>query len=257
MSPKMRLISAYAVFNILLSTCCNAFTARFLLIVSPSSKTKTISNRYKTPSSQKINYFALGSSADPEENYNNSKENDSPFPIPSLTEGIKIQNTERAILTHVKLVDASLRSLTGQGVTERMGLDNLTSPPDIYRSIYNNNRYILITHGTEENPIFNFGNQAALSAFYRSWESLTAMASAQSVVLRSIDEEMRIELMRKVTTENYVEGASGIRIRGDGTFIKLIDAVVWNCFNEDGTVIGQAAFFDRYKCPIIKTVEDA
>lgn len=179
---------------------------------------------------------------------------DVPSPIPSLTGGTKIKNTQRDIVTHVKLVDASLGNLTGRSVAVRMGLDPSSS--DIYESICNSERYVLISHGTEDEPIFNFGNVAALTAFFRSWESLIAMPSAKSVVLRSVDEEMRIQLMQKVTDDNFVEGASGIRIRDDGTYLKFMDAVVWNCFDEEGCKIGQAAFFDREKCHIIDTVDE-
>lgn len=180
---------------------------------------------------------------------------DTPFLLQSLNGGPKITGTERDIATHVELVDKSLRDLTGIGVSERMGLD--LESPELYESICTNTRYVLITHGTEADPIYNFGNNAALAAFFRSWESLVAMPSAQSVVLRSIDEEMRIILMKKVTDDGFVEGASGIRVRDDGAYIKLVDAIVWNCHDKSGAKIGQAAFFDRKKCPIIDTLDQA
>jgi hypothetical protein len=125
----------------------------------------------------------------------------------------------------------------------------------LYEMVYLNNRYVLITHGTEADPIYNFANRAACTAFWRSYDDVVQLPSARSVVLQSDDEAKRIELMKAVTNQGYVEGATGIRVRDDGRFIKLVDAVVWNVVDNDGTHIGQAAFFDRSKCPILDSIE--
>ena len=188
------------------------------------------------------------------------------FEMPPLDDGIKISGTDRDIITHVQLLDSSLRSLTGQGVWERMMQEEDLSTPEKtvlsdldptmrYEQICSNDHYVLISHGTEADPIYNFGNKAALDAFHRSWHDLIILPSAKSVVLRSEDEVLRNELFRKVANDGYVQAASGIRVRDDGRFIKLVDAVVWNCYDQanDGRYIGQAAFFDRNKCPIIET----
>ena len=99
--------------------------------------------------------------------------------------------------------------------------------------------------------------------------------SSKSVVIQSNDESRRIELMKTVTEQNFVTNVTGIRIRDDGTYIRLVNAVVWNCFNittntKDGadgnndeeddntqlTYIGQAAFFDRTQCPILESLDE-
>jgi hypothetical protein len=177
------------------------------------------------------------------------------FDFPSQgDDSIKIGG--RDMISHVSLLDRSLKHLTGRGVYERMGVQP-SSPKGIYNTVCLNERFVLISHGTEANPIYNFGNVAALQAFVRSWDNLM-IPSAESVVLRSQDETLRNELMQKVTDNGFVEGASGIRVRGDGKFIKLVDAVVWNCYdNDNSTYIGQAAFFDRKLCPILDKAEYA
>ena len=53
---------------------------------------------------------------------------------------------------------------------------------------------------------------------------------AQSVVIRSVDEKMRIELMRKVTETGVCTDVEGIRVRGDGKFIKLVCRVKMRLF---------------------------
>jgi hypothetical protein len=139
----------------------------------------------------------------------------------------------RNTYSHVSMLDESLRKLTGKGVCERMEiLDNSADPSTIMDSreaVYNkiclNDRFVLISHGTEDNPIYNFVNVAGLEAFVRTWDNFK-IPSRESVVLQSKDEALRIELMNKVTNTGFVEGATGIRVRGDGKYIRLVDAVV-------------------------------
>jgi MEKHLA domain len=197
-----------------------------------------------------------------------------PFDVPSLQDHSTIPRTDdnRDVLSHIRYVDKSLRRWTGRGVFERMGLGTTDSSTTrttssssdendddselqrYYEKIYLDNRYVLITHGTESDPIYNFANRAALTAFWRSYSSMIQLPSARSVVLQSKDESRRIQLMKSVTENNYVENATGVRIRDDGRFVKLVDAVVWNCFDDDDTYIGQAAFFDRLQCPVLDSL---
>ncbi len=134
----------------------------------------------------------------------------------------------RDIIDHVKLLHDSLKKLTGRGLCERMGISDtvMDSNVDTYNNICLNDRFVLVSHGIQEDPVYNFSNQAGLEAFVRSWDQFIKLPSRQSVVFQSFDEELRIKLMKRVTDDGYVEGASGIRVRGDDKFIRLVDAVV-------------------------------
>ena len=186
--------------------------------------------------------------------------NEKIFDIPLLEDGITCGS--RDMITHVKLLDRSLTKLSaGRGIFERMNIPRSESITDeeIYQSICRNERYILISHGTEESPIYNFGNKACLNAFARSWENQVSMPSSESVVRRSQDEASRIELMKSVTDYGIFDGKlNGYRVRDDGKFIKLTEGVVWNCYGDDEeeTYIGQAAFFDTHVCPIVESTDE-
>lgn len=177
------------------------------------------------------------------------------FP-PMDDNGIRIGG--RDITSHVTLLHDSLQKLTGRGICERMGIseDVLQSSNDTYNDICLDDRFVLISHGTEEDPIYNFANLAGLEAFVRTWEELIKIPSRQSVVFQTVDEELRIELIKSVTNDGYVEGASGTRVRGDDKFIRLVDAVVWNLYDSNGVYSGQAALFDREKCPILSSIDE-
>jgi len=82
------------------------------------------------------------------------------------------------------------------------------------------------------------------------------MPSRLCVVSKSQDEALRIELMHNVTNYGFVDGEyRGYRVRGDGTFIKLTECCVWNCYDDDGEYIGQAALFDRELSPIVNSTD--
>lgn len=174
----------------------------------------------------------------------------------------------RDMITHVKYLDQSLLILTGRGVYERMNIqrnDDILLLSDsneqkrefVYNAICKNERFVLISHGMEPSPVYNFGNTACLNAFARSWETLTCMPSKECVVSKSQDEKLRIELMKNVTDYGFVDGEyRGYRTRGDGKFLKLTECVVWNCHDDKGEYIGQAALFDRDVSPVVDSTNE-
>lgn len=76
-----------------------------------------------------------------------------------LLDGEKICDG-RDMITHIKHLDRSAFELTGRSVYERMNITISDNPSDqdIYDKICKNERYVLISHGKQEDPIFNFGN---------------------------------------------------------------------------------------------------
>lgn len=118
-----------------------------------------------------------------------------------------------------------------------------SEPP--YTSIVElyNAPFALLSHGIEEDPIFNFGNQQALDIFGYSWEVFTALPSRLST--EPLAREERQQLLDEVTANGYIDNYSGIRIAANGRRFKIIDAVVWNIMNDDGDYIGQAAKIDH------------
>lgn len=206
------------------SSISNLFTVAFLLAFQPQDCLAFIIKdvRYK-----KNKKHSLSTA-----NNNNVEELSLTFPSIDTDQRV----ADRDIIDHVYMIDKSLRDVTGNGVTERMGVktyddeskSKLIEREYIYKNICLNDRWVLISHGIEDDPIYNFVNIAGLQAFHRTWDEVRKTPSRESVVLQSKDEGLRIILMEKVTKNGFVEGASGIRVRGDGQFVRLVDAVVRN-----------------------------
>lgn len=101
---------------------------------------------------------------------------------------------------------------------------------------------VIVAHGLEADPIFFFGNRAALHQFEMRFEQFAAMPSRLSAepMLR----EERQALLDRVARDGFIDDVAGIRISATGRRFRIEQATVWNLIDEHGSVHGQAATFD-------------
>ena len=104
--------------------------------------------------------------------------------------------------------------------------------------------FALVSHGTEPDPIFNFGNQTALSLFEVTWGNFTRLPSRQSA--EPVNQEERQRLLERVTQYGYIDDYSGVRISSTGKRFLIKKALVWNLIDQQGQYQGQAAVFDQW-----------
>jgi hypothetical protein len=99
--------------------------------------------------------------------------------------------------------------------------------------------FALLSHGLEGDPIFNFGNQTALSLFEYNWDAFTQLPSRLSA--KPIDQVERQRLLDAVSQHGYIDNYAGIRIAASGREFLIENAVVWNVIDKNGSYCGQAA----------------
>lgn len=104
--------------------------------------------------------------------------------------------------------------------------------------------FALVSHGTEEDPIFNFGNQTALELFELTWPQFIAMPSRLSA--EPVNREERQRLLDQVTTYGYIDNYKGVRISSTGRKFIIESATVWNIVDELDLYHGQAAVFYKW-----------
>jgi hypothetical protein len=104
--------------------------------------------------------------------------------------------------------------------------------------------FAVVSHGTEDDPVFNFANQMALTLFELTWDEFTMLPSRQSA--EPINQEERQVLLERVTNYGYIDNYSGVRISSSGRKFLIEDAVVWNLVDHLGSYHGQAAVFDKW-----------
>lgn len=101
--------------------------------------------------------------------------------------------------------------------------------------------YAIVAHGTEDDPIFFYGNRAALQWFEMTAEEFAQLPSRLSA--EPLAQEARVKLLERVAQQGYVDGYSGMRIAKSSRRFMITDATVWNLLDETGQYHGQAAIF--------------
>ena len=101
--------------------------------------------------------------------------------------------------------------------------------------------FVLLSHDTQSDPVFNYANKAALDLFELSWKDLIRMPSRLSA--EPINQQERERLLARVMKDAYIDDYSGVRISKNGKRFLIHQAIVWNVYDEHGQFHGQAACF--------------
>jgi hypothetical protein len=99
----------------------------------------------------------------------------------------------------------------------------------------------IVAHGTEADPVFYFGNRAALDLFETTPETFSAMPSRLSA-----EAPLRAEreaLLARVAAQGFADDYSGVRISAKGRRFTIRGGIVWNLADANGRAGGQAATF--------------
>jgi len=104
--------------------------------------------------------------------------------------------------------------------------------------------FAIVSHGTEPDPIFFFGNRTALALFEMDFAAFTRLPSRFSA--EPLLREERAGLLDRVTRDGIIEDYAGIRMTATGKRFRIANASVWNLADAAGTPIGQAAAFGEW-----------
>lgn len=137
-----------------------------------------------------------------------------------------------------ELILSSLLRMTGR---------NLVDPglPDIerYRALFEA-PFCVVSHNTEADPVFNYGNKIALELFEMNWDAFTKLPSRLSA-----EPQLRAErekLLARVTKSGFIDDYSGVRVSASGKRFLVEDSIVWNLIDENGIYRGQAAVLYKW-----------
>lgn len=99
----------------------------------------------------------------------------------------------------------------------------------------------IVAHGTQDDPVFFYGNRCALQLFEMDFTEFTRLPSRLSAEPQL--QASRAVLMEKVTRLGVVDGYRGVRVTKSGGRFNIADGTVWNLLDEAGIYHGQAATF--------------
>ena len=139
---------------------------------------------------------------------------------------------------HAELLISSYHHWTGKNLLTEQN----NSPTAAYNLF--SAPYCLVSHNTDSDPIFNYGNQSALTLFAMNWEDFTQLPSRKSA--ETINREERNRLMTGVSNNGFIDDYQGIRISATGKRFLIQNATVWNIIDACGDYHGQAAVFYQW-----------
>lgn len=103
---------------------------------------------------------------------------------------------------------------------------------------------VIVAHGREPDPLFFFGNRAALARFEVTADEFIGMPSRLSAEAPLREE--RQALLERVARDGFIADYAGVRISARGRRFRIEQAVVWSLIDTASAVHGQAAAFDRW-----------
>ena len=104
--------------------------------------------------------------------------------------------------------------------------------------------FVLVSHGIQPDPIFNYGNRRGLELWEFSWEDFTQMPSRKCV--EPVTQQERDRLLAAAASKGYIDNYAGIRISSTGKRFQIEDVILWNVLDEQNQRCGQAAVFSSY-----------
>src|SRR6185312_6022247 len=144
-----------------------------------------------------------------------------------------------SIIAHSTILARSYRQFTGRDL-----LSGLFNPPGLSKNLFTA-PFVMVSHGTEADPVLNYGNAAALTLWGMTWEELTRTPSR--LTAEAPLREERARLLAAVTERGFIDDYSGVRISKTGRRFRISQATVWNLVTERGEPCGQAAMFDQWE----------
>lgn len=140
---------------------------------------------------------------------------------------------------HAELLIESLISWTGVSLVDRS-----LEPLEQARALYNS-PCVVLSHDTSADPTLTYCNRTGLQLFGMSWSEMRCTPSR--LTAEPIHQSARERMFAEVNMHGFVENYHGIRVSRDGRRFRIDRATVWNLLTPDGTPVGQAATFARWK----------
>lgn len=104
--------------------------------------------------------------------------------------------------------------------------------------------FVLVSHGTEEDPVLNYGNRIALELWETTWEQFTRTPSR--LTAEPVNQADRERMLAQAAARGFIDDYRGVRISNTGRRFQVEDAIVWTVIDAKNKKLGQAATFSRW-----------
>jgi hypothetical protein len=104
--------------------------------------------------------------------------------------------------------------------------------------------FVVVSHGTEADPILNYGNQVALRLWEMEW--LEFCRTPSRLTAEPVNRAERERMLSEAAARGYCSDYRGVRISKAGRRFLVENAIVWNVVDGNGRQCGQAATFSKW-----------
>lgn len=138
---------------------------------------------------------------------------------------------------HTQLLLDSYERLVGDPLIHRSG-----NPLEESKRLFEA-PFVVVSHGTQADPILNYGNRTALTL----WEmKLATFLQTPSRLTAEPDErEERAQMLQIAAQRGYYSNYEGVRISSSGRRFRIERATIWRLIRDE-QVVGQAATFSDW-----------
>ena len=104
--------------------------------------------------------------------------------------------------------------------------------------------FVVVSHGSEADPILNYGNQTALELWELTWEQFIKTPSR--LTAEPVNRAEREWMLEQARVRGFIDTYRGVRISGTGRRFLVENALIWNVLDACHQRIGQAATFSHW-----------
>lgn len=131
-----------------------------------------------------------------------------------------------------------------------LGYALITAPADTLAHDLYHAPFVVVSHGTQADPVFRYANLAAQKLWGYSLEEFLATPSRLSAKPDAREERQR--LLELAETCGFVDSYKGVRVAKDGRLFRIHNCVLWNVQDRENKKmprdkIGQAATFSDWE----------
>lgn len=145
---------------------------------------------------------------------------------------------QQAIVRHTQRLLRSFQHWTGSAL-----LEPTDEPKTVAQQLFEA-PFVVVSHGIETDPIFNYGNQIALNLWELDWHQFTQTPSRRTA--EQAEQADREILLQQAREKGLIRNYQGVRISSTGKRFRIENVILWDVLDESGQQCGQAATFDRW-----------
>ncbi len=143
------------------------------------------------------------------------------------------------IISHSRLIADSYQFWTGLEI-----LPGTANDLELSHAMYFS-PFVIVSHGLENDPVFNYGNLQAQQLWQLSWREFTSMPSRLSA--EPIEQDQRERLLAEARKRGITYLDQAIRINKEGKKFYIKDVALFNLQNNKNKYLGQGAVYAKWE----------